>query len=225
MAPRPRFANLDPAVKARLFQAASEEFAQRGFEQASYNRILAAAGLSKGSAYYYFDDKEDLYATVVGQALTIAISAIGLVAPTRNPDEFWRELAALHQRSLLFLREQPTAAALARSLVTAPRSILERGALGDAIGQFTSWMSSFLVHGQSLGAVRKDLPIDLLAAAVNGLGEAYDRWTLAHWDEAAGSQAALDRTVARAVDLIRRMVAPPERKPSTKEKTARRRKR
>jgi AcrR family transcriptional regulator len=44
-------------------EAAAKEFVAHGFEAASLNRILDDAGISKGAAYYYFDDKTDLYAT------------------------------------------------------------------------------------------------------------------------------------------------------------------
>ncbi|HEX8725928.1 MAG TPA: helix-turn-helix domain-containing protein, partial [Gemmatimonadaceae bacterium] len=62
---RERFDNLDPDKQERLFEAAADEFSDHGFEGASLNRIIDRAGMSKGSLYYYFNDKSDLYATVV----------------------------------------------------------------------------------------------------------------------------------------------------------------
>ena len=66
--PRKRFADLEDGRRERILTAAAEEFAGRGYEAASVNRIIAAAGISKGSLYYYFDDKEDLFITVVEHA-------------------------------------------------------------------------------------------------------------------------------------------------------------
>jgi AcrR family transcriptional regulator len=43
----------------------AQEFANYGFEDASINRILENAKMSKGAAYYYFEDKADLLATTV----------------------------------------------------------------------------------------------------------------------------------------------------------------
>jgi AcrR family transcriptional regulator len=62
--PRPRYENIDPLKKSKLLEAAMKEFAANGYELASINRILDAAELSKGSFYYYFDDKLDLATTV-----------------------------------------------------------------------------------------------------------------------------------------------------------------
>ena len=65
--PRPRFLKLDPERQAHRFVECGEGRICResGFEQASYNRIIERAGLSKGAMYYYFDDKLDLYVTVL----------------------------------------------------------------------------------------------------------------------------------------------------------------
>ena len=55
--PRPRIARLAEDKRTRILEAAAKEFAAAGYENASLNRILEHAGLSKGAAYYYFDDK------------------------------------------------------------------------------------------------------------------------------------------------------------------------
>ena len=67
--PRPRFERLDPERRGAVLDAAATEFAARGYDGASYNRIIERSGVSKGAMYYYFEDKADLYATVLGHAL------------------------------------------------------------------------------------------------------------------------------------------------------------
>lgn len=47
--------------KQKLLDAALAEFIACGYEQASINRILANAGMSKGQFYYHFKNKESLY--------------------------------------------------------------------------------------------------------------------------------------------------------------------
>lgn len=47
--------------KQKLLDAALEEFNAYGYEQASINRILDKAGMSKGQFYYHFKNKEGLY--------------------------------------------------------------------------------------------------------------------------------------------------------------------
>jgi AcrR family transcriptional regulator len=47
--------------KDAVLQAALDEFCVRSYEEASLNSILKNAGISKGSFYYHFKDKKDLY--------------------------------------------------------------------------------------------------------------------------------------------------------------------
>ncbi len=51
--------------KNELLQAALIEFAKNGYEQASINRILSRAKMSKGAFYYHFLNKESLFAFLV----------------------------------------------------------------------------------------------------------------------------------------------------------------
>jgi AcrR family transcriptional regulator len=63
--PFARFERLDPEKRTRLLKAAAQEFAKHGFADASINRILDRAQMSKGAAYYYVADKADLFAATI----------------------------------------------------------------------------------------------------------------------------------------------------------------
>lgn len=47
--------------RQRILDAAMEEFSRRGYEGASLNTVCAEKGISKGSIYHYFKDKDELY--------------------------------------------------------------------------------------------------------------------------------------------------------------------
>ena len=93
---RPRFAKLPPAQQQAILRAALDEFAAHGFHDASLNRVIDAAGISKGSMYYYFDGKEDLYAHVARVELERMFACVGPVRrfrpkPIRTPSgRRWR---------------------------------------------------------------------------------------------------------------------------------------
>jgi AcrR family transcriptional regulator len=57
----------DP-TKARLIEAAGEEFAARGFEGATIRSISRAAGTNIAAVNYHFGDKERLYEAAVMEA-------------------------------------------------------------------------------------------------------------------------------------------------------------
>ena len=63
--PKDTFYNLNEDKKTKIFDAAVKEFSTRRFSDASINQIIKTAGISRGSFYQYFDDKEDLYLYVI----------------------------------------------------------------------------------------------------------------------------------------------------------------
>jgi TetR/AcrR family transcriptional regulator len=56
-----KFMNLEPEKRERILNAAINEFAQKGFKNASTNEIVKEAGISKGLLFHYFKNKKQLY--------------------------------------------------------------------------------------------------------------------------------------------------------------------
>ena len=52
--------NTEDAKIQGIINAALKEFAQRGYEEASTNRIAKAAGMSKALMFHYVKSKEEL---------------------------------------------------------------------------------------------------------------------------------------------------------------------
>ena len=55
------FTELDNEKQERILEVALKEFAEYGYENASTNRIVKNCGISKGSLFKYFENKEELY--------------------------------------------------------------------------------------------------------------------------------------------------------------------
>jgi len=64
--PNQTFFNLPDEKREQILQVAIDEFAENDYDNVSVSRIVARAGIAKGSFYQYFADKEDLYAYVLG---------------------------------------------------------------------------------------------------------------------------------------------------------------
>ncbi|MBT2755514.1 TetR/AcrR family transcriptional regulator [Mesobacillus foraminis] len=56
-----KFLSLNQDKQERILNAAAQEFAQKGYANASTNEIVKAAGISKGLLFHYFNNKKDLY--------------------------------------------------------------------------------------------------------------------------------------------------------------------
>ena len=59
--PKQTFLNLPDEKRNIIVDAAINEFAEYGLENASTNRIVTNSGISKGSFYQYFEDKQDVF--------------------------------------------------------------------------------------------------------------------------------------------------------------------
>ncbi len=59
--PTQTFLNLPKDKQERILNAAIEEFSQRNVQEANIANIVSAAGISRGSIYQYFENKEDMY--------------------------------------------------------------------------------------------------------------------------------------------------------------------
>jgi TetR/AcrR family transcriptional regulator len=56
-----KFLSLDPEKQNRIINAALNEFAGKGYDNASTNEIVKEAGISKGLLFHYFRNKKELF--------------------------------------------------------------------------------------------------------------------------------------------------------------------
>ena len=64
-------------VKERLLASGKEEFLQNGFRNASLRRICAKAGVTTGALYFFFQNKEELFCTIVEKPMSQYEEIIG----------------------------------------------------------------------------------------------------------------------------------------------------
>ena len=73
--PGRRVAGQDPTKRAQILDGAKRCFMQVGFEAASMNEITSEAGVSKGTLYVYFKDKEDLFKELIDREKSAVMGA------------------------------------------------------------------------------------------------------------------------------------------------------
>ncbi len=213
--PRPRFYRLDDDRRTSILDSAATEFGERGFEAASYNRIIERAGLSKGAMYYYFDDKQDLYITVLSDAIERFLEAIDPPTNFADPDDFWVKMEKMYATGLGFLVANPRAAALARSFVSAPRGVDTLPAVDELNQKAHRWMQALVTMGQGVNAVRTDIDSEVIALSIFALGESMNNHALDQLPQIKGQPEGevavarwVDATAALLIEMIRRLAQP-----------------
>lgn len=182
MSPLPRFEKLPEGRRRAILSAATREFAEHGFEGASFNRIIEAAGISKGAMYYYFADKDDLYRTVLAEATERWFAYMGQPTLATDAASFWSACEEVYRRSLRLTLEDPAMAALCLSITRARERLEGHPALLELNQRMLSWMETIIRHGQAIGAIRRDVPADLLIHMGLSLVDGGDRWLAGRWD-------------------------------------------
>lgn len=206
--PRPRFKKLAAEKQEQILEAAADEFGEKGFDAASINKIIARAGISKGAAYYYFDDKSDLYVTVIENAIGRIKSWVG---GGWSPDDleaetFWEDLHDYSIKSLRFMKNNAWASRLFKTFWAYAESHSEDRSIQLMWRAARNWTRNFIERGQALGVMRDDIPIELLIDIFIGSGTAVDRWLMARIDDF--DEQELDQTAEMLIDMYRRLSEP-----------------
>ena len=207
--PRPRFDKLPMERREAIMEAAAKELALRGYEGASLNRILEQANLSKGAAYYYFDGKEDLLATMFSYLWQRLSEEVSLDIDALTAENFWSYLESIGDRFMQSAKVEPWLMSAAKTIWGLPSEVRKKGPLGEAFGAMEGWMAAILQRGVDVGVVRNDLPLGLLLAMVLGMDEAGDRWVLEHYEELG--EAEVERIWKIVFGMWQRMFSPEER--------------
>ena len=100
-----------------LIGAALDEFSEHGYDAASVNQILAAAGMSKGQLYHHFANKEALYLALVEWTIDEKVRWHSEGHPLRVPDDFFDVIEANITASIGFAQARPEVERFARSLL------------------------------------------------------------------------------------------------------------
>jgi AcrR family transcriptional regulator len=187
--------------RALVLETAAHEFARAGFAQASVNAIMASSGLGKSSFYWAFDDKEDLFLTVMRARVPLVFSSS---IDDAKDAPFWESIERFTCAICASAVEDPLLSPLARAFYELlPRSPQARKLLDDIEAQLTRQISA----GQSQDVVRRDLPPTILAKVTLGM-----LTTLALSADAESETAVLmldpERSTALTLDLLRRLLVP-----------------
>ena len=171
--PLPRFGKLDPQKRRHLMDVAVTRFVEKGYEGASLNDILAAADFGKSSYYYYFADKEDLFATVLedfwarieGEIPQLSLEGLDAASYWPAIEEGFVHFAAIAARHLDMI-------ALAREIHTQWRRPSPR--MSPIVARALAWQRALLDLGRSLGTVRTDIDVEWLLAITEAADQAVD---------------------------------------------------
>ncbi len=135
-----------PPIQIKLLDAAAKAFTIYGFAPASIDVIASQIGVTKGSVYYHYRSKADLFFAVHKRAMVINLKAQVPIASDNSvdPQEKLYRMGHLHamlmMEYLYYQRVTVQGVELHQSMSTTPK---EREALAEVIAMRDAYESLF----------------------------------------------------------------------------------
>ena len=182
--PLARYESIDESLKTRILDVSKQEFASHGYEGASYNKIIQKIGISKGSMYYYFENKEDLFLTCFLDEARLAgmlSFEMNKLSEVVDHDVYWDSIKMISSQQWNDVLHHPLFMSLMRQLVSlgSDHPIFRKlNAECEGLSEYGELMS-LLEHGVQIGAIRDDVPLNVLIR----MNTEYEVWLLQEMQE------------------------------------------
>lgn len=155
--------------------ACIEEFADKGYTAASTNAIVKQAGIPKGTLFYYFGSKKELYLYVLDHAVARFIGAFDRMASEMPADLFERLLHRGRVR-MQFAIEYPRLYQLFfNTILHAPQEL--QAEMAPRFAEYAAKSRSRLREGLDLSKFREDTEIEealeLVSLVLEGINNRY----------------------------------------------------
>jgi len=164
--PKSTFINLSQEKRERILDTCYLEFSKYNYREASVTRIVAEAGIAKGSIYKYFEDKKDLYQYLIDHAVQTKFSYIDHHR-RRDTQSIWEELwSGIEVGSRFDFQFSRYAQFLNRALSPA-NDLFDIDTRTMVLEQSHQYLQQFIAKGLAQGEIRADVQPDLISRFVN----------------------------------------------------------
>jgi len=149
-----------------VYEAAARVLRDHGYARATTNRIAAEAGVSVGTVYEYFADKDTIFEGLIQRELGTLVSAFE-AAGLGEGDDLETAIRGLVDAGMAAMRHGPE---LYRSLESVPGAKFRRH-LGQARDIVIELVGRLLAaHADELAVVDHDLAAFVVVGAIEGVG-------------------------------------------------------
>ncbi|NLX61860.1 MAG: TetR/AcrR family transcriptional regulator [Tissierellia bacterium] len=169
--------------REELINIAMKEFGEKGYENASLNNILKETGISKGTFYYHYKNKEDLYMhlldIITEEKLKFMSKEMNALGPSQS---VFDKFKILIKAGMKFANTNPTIDKFAQGFIKEigtkayeermKKYFLSRREFLQSLLQkygFKSmdYIGDLIEEGYGKGEIRQDLPKDFVKRLVN----------------------------------------------------------
>ena len=175
-----------------LYDAALMEFAAHSFRDASLNDILKAAGMNKGSFYYRFRDKMELYLSLLYRVGVEKMRLFQEHDVSRTSSGFFDEFRNMALIGLKLAKKDPRFVVFSRRILQEEAQVRERitACFGD---MRASLLTDMVERAKASGEFRPELKTETAVFVIETLLVHMDELVPVDWD---------DESILSAVDQL-----------------------
>ncbi len=168
--PKATFFNLPEEKRKLLFDLAVEEFADNDYESASISRIVAKAGIAKGSFYQYFADKLDLYQFLLDEGIRLKMEFLKAHPPPDSTMNLFAYLRWLFKVGLDYQIMHPKLAKVAQRALYG-RSPIQPQLNARIRTESLAYLGGLVRQGIANGQLHADLDADAAAFVLHAVSK------------------------------------------------------
>jgi AcrR family transcriptional regulator len=203
-------AGQDPVKRDQILEGAQRCFLEMGYEAASMNEITAEAGVSKGTIYVYFQNKEELFSQLIDRkrgALT-TLARAELESGTDVPDSLFRFGVAITESltSAVVVKAQRMVLGVADRMP----EIAERFFQADPFSAFVALHDYLLLRVEAGDLVIEDTELAARQFIELSMASFFKRRLFGNIKEEA-PRAEIERVVASGVAMFMKFYGAPQK--------------
>jgi AcrR family transcriptional regulator len=185
--PTETFFNLPADKRDRILSLAIDEFAAHDYNEASISRIVAQAGIAKGSFYQYFADKRDLYFYLL--ELAASEKRAFLSASAQPTEGFFAMLEGMFRAGLGFQFSNPKLAQIAYRAIYGDAPFAEESLAQMRAGS-AAYFHALVEAAQAAGDIDPSLEPALVAFLLENLLNGFGDYLMGRMNVTPASLAA-----------------------------------
>jgi AcrR family transcriptional regulator len=164
--PTETFFNLPDEKRELICDVAVDEFSEFSFDQASINRIVANAGIAKGSFYQYFQNKKDLFFYILRR---IGEEKMKFLAPTwenLEDKDLFTSLRELTVAGIRFAHQHPRYTEIGNWIVANRSAEIFKEIMVDNSDTINSYFNALVEKAAARGEIRGDIRPEMLSQII-----------------------------------------------------------